>query len=72
MHWGGKVLFPLWAFSTSPTLKARPSRGQGSVFAPGVGRDAAPMVLAAGRESVGQGRFHLQVILRVLDAPRSA
>lgn len=67
----GKVPLPLWELSTSPTPKARPSHGLGSVFAPCVGRDAIPIILAEGRESVGQGWFHLQVTLRVLNAHKA-
>ena len=46
---------PPWAFSTSPALKARPNRGQGLVFAPWVGSDAALITLATGGGSVGHG-----------------
>lgn len=52
-----------------PDSKTKPSPTRGSVFAPEIGRDAAPIVSATSGESLGQGWFHLQVTLRVLNAP---
>lgn len=71
-HQEMKVLLLPWAVSTSLIPQNKSSLRQRAVFIPEESRDTALIISATGEQSLGQRRFHLQVTLRVLDAPQSA